>query len=158
MRIAKYGPIVQIGTYEDKEKPKFASLLKGQNIDSITLEDALKLFSFPRELGEYEGKKVVVGIGRFGPYVRHDGKFTSLKKTDNPIEINLERAIELIEEKREADRKKLLKQFTDDFKIIKDRWGRPVIYYKKKYFKLPKDADIEKLTEADCLKIIESQS
>ncbi len=158
VRIAKYGPIVQIGTYEDKEKPKFASLLKGQNIDTITLEEALKLFSLPREVGEYEGKKVVIGIGRFGPYVRHDGKFTSLKKTDNPLEITLERAIELIEEKREADRKKLLKQFADDFKIIKDRWGRPVIYYKKKYYKLPKDAVIEKLTEKDCLKIIEEQS
>ncbi len=156
-RIAKYGPIIQIGTYDDKEKPKFANLLKGQNINTITLEEALNLFSLPKTLGEYEGKKVVVGIGRFGPYVRHDGKFVSLKKTDNPIEIQLSRAIELIEEKKEADRKKLLKEFSDDLKIIKDRWGRPCIYHKKKYYKLPKDTEYNKLTEEDCLKIIENQ-
>lgn len=158
VRVGKYGPLVQIGTYEDKEKPRFASLLKGQNMDTITLEDALKLFSLPRELGQYEGKVVKVGVGRFGPYVLHNSKFVSLKKTDNPLEITLERAIELIEEKREADRKKLIKEFSDDFKIIKDRWGRPVIYYKKKYFKLSKDIDPTKLSEKDCMKIIKDQS
>ena len=158
VRIGKYGPLAQIGTYENKEKPRFASLLKSQNIDTITLEDALKLFTLPRELGEYEGKKVKVAVGRFGPYILHNSKFTSLKKTDNPLEITLERAIELIEEKREADRKKLIKEFSEDFKVIKDRWGRPVIYFKKKYYKLPKDTDATKLTEKDCMKIIEEQS
>jgi len=158
VRIGKYGPLAQIGTYENKEKPQFASLLKSQNIDTITLEDALKLFTLPRELGEYEGKKVKVAVGRFGPYILHNSKFTSLKKTDNPLEITLERAIELIEEKREADRKKLIKEFSEDFKVIKDRWGRPVIYFKKKYYKLPKDTDATKLTEKDCMKIIEEQS
>ncbi len=156
-RIAKYGPIIQIGSYDDKEKPKFANLLKGQDLNTITLEEALNLFSLPKTLGEYEDKKVVVGIGRFGPYVRHDGKFVSLKKTDNPIELELDRAIELIEEKKEADRKKLLKEFSADFKIVKDRWGRPCIYYKKKYYKLPKDTDYAKLTEEDCMKIIDNQ-
>ncbi len=155
-RIAKYGPLVQMGTYKDKEKPQFANLLKNQNIDTITIEDALELFKLPKDIGLYEDKKVVVSVGRFGPYVRHNNKFVSLKKTDNPLEINLERAIELIEEKREADRKKLLKEFSEDFKIIKDRWGRPCIYHKKKYYKLPKDTDIEKITEKDCLKIIEN--
>lgn len=155
-RIAKYGPIIQVGTYDDKEKPQFANLLKGQQVENVTLEDALKLLSLPKELGEYEGKKVKVGIGRFGPYVNHNSKFVSLKKTDNPLEIGLERAIELIEEKRESDRKKLLKEFNDDLKIIKDRWGRPCIYHKKKYYKLPKDAEYEKMTEEDCMKIVES--
>ncbi|MBN2891858.1 MAG: type I DNA topoisomerase [Bacteroidales bacterium] len=154
-RIAKFGPLVQMGTYEDKEKPQFANLLKRQNIDTVTLEDALKLFSLPKELGEFEDKKVSVAIGRFGPYVRHNNKFVSLKKTDHPLEVTLERAIELIEEKREADAKKLLKEFSDDLKIIKDRWGRPCIFYKKKYFKLPKDAEYEKMTEKDCMKIVE---
>ncbi len=153
-RIAKYGPIIQIGTYDDEEKPQFANLLKGQNIDTITLQEALNLFTLPKDLGEYEGKNVVVGIGRFGPYVRHNNKFVSLKKTDNPLEITLERAIELINEKAEADNKKLLKEFSKDLKIIKDRWGKPTIFYKKKYYKLAKDADIEKITEEDCMKII----
>ncbi len=154
-RIGKYGPIIQVGSYDDKEKPTFANLLKGQSIDKISLDEAIKLLELPKELGEYENKKVVVGVGRFGPYVRHDGKFVSLKKTDNPLTITLDRAIQLIEDKRESDRKKLLKLFNDDLKIIKDRWGRPCIYYKKKYYKLPKETDIEKMTEKDCLKIIE---
>ena len=153
-RIAKFGPIIQVGTYEDKEKPKFANLLKGQSIDKITLEDALKLLALPRDLGEYEDKKVVTAIGRFGPYIRHDSKFISLKKDDNPLEILLERAIILIEEKREKDRKNLLKDFNEDLKIIKDRWGRPCVFYKKKYYKLPKDADFNKMTEKDCMKLI----
>ncbi|MBN2663467.1 MAG: type I DNA topoisomerase [Bacteroidales bacterium] len=155
-RIAKFGPIIQVGTYEDKDKPQFANLLKGQLIEKITLEEALKLLALPKELGQYEEKIVKVGVGRFGPYVAHNSKFVSLKKTDHPLEITLDRAIELIEEKRESDRKKLLKEFNDDLKIIKDRWGRPCIYHKKKYFKLPKDTDYEKLTEQDCMKIIES--
>lgn len=153
-RIAKYGPIIQVGTYDDKEKPQFANILKGQKIEDIDLEAALKLLALPKDLGEYEDKKVVAAIGRFGPYVRHDGKFTSLKKDDNPLEITLERAIELIEAKREADRKKLIKFFSDDLKIIKDRWGRPCIFHKKKYYKLDKDADFSKMTEKDCMKII----
>jgi len=155
-RIAKYGPIIQVGTYDDKEKPKFANLLKGQKIENITLEDALKLLSLPKELGEYEDKVVKVGIGRFGPYVIHKSKFTSLKKTDDPLEITLDRAIELIEDKRESDRKKLLKEFNEDLKIIKDRWGRPCVFYKKKYYRLPKDADYAKMTEKDCMKIVEA--
>lgn len=153
-RIAKFGPIIQVGTYEDKDKPTFANLLKGQSIDTITLEGALKLLELPKEIGEYEGKKVVAAVGRFGPYVSHNGKFVSLKKNDNPLEIDLDRAIELIEEKRESDRKKLLKEFNDDLKIINDRWGRPCIFHKKKYYKLPKDIEIDKITEADCMKII----
>ncbi|MEA3452459.1 MAG: type I DNA topoisomerase [Bacteroidota bacterium] len=153
-RIAKFGPIIQVGTYEDKEKPKFANLIKGQKIETVTFEQALKLLELPKDLGEYEDKKVVTAIGRFGPYVRHDSKFVSLKKDDNPLEITLERAIELIEAKRESDRKKLLKFFNDDLKIIKDRWGRPCIFHKKKYYRLTKDAEIDKMTEEDCMKII----
>ncbi len=153
-RVAKYGPLIQVGTYDDKEKPQFANLLKGQSVEKITLEDALKLLDLPKDLGEFEGKNVKVAVGRFGPYVSHDGKFVSLKKNDNPLEVTLDRAIELIEEKRESDQKKLLKEFSDDLKIIKDRWGRPCIYYKKKYYKLPKDAEYKKLSEKDCMQII----
>ncbi len=159
VRVAKFGPIIQVGTYDDEEKPKFANLLKGQNIDTITLPDAIKLLGLPREVGEYEDKKIVANVGKFGPYVSHNGKFVSLKKTDNPLEITLNRAIELIEEKRESEEKKLLKEFSEnpDLKIIKDRWGRACIFHKKKYYKLPKDAVIDKLSEKDCMKIISEQ-
>jgi len=157
-RIGRFGPMIQIGENDDKEKPKFASLLKGQNIDEITLAEALKLLELPRDLGKFEDKKITVGVGKFGPFINHDSKFISLKKTDNPLTINTERAIELINEKRDADDKKMIKEFDADFKIIKDRWGKPNIYYKKGYYKLPKDTNIENLTKQDCLKIVEEQT
>ena len=102
-------------TGEGDDKPVFASLVKGQHIETITLEEALKLFELPRTLGEYEGKTVVVGVGRFGSYIRHDGKFTSLKKgVDDPLEISIERAIELIEEKREKDNNRIIRTFEEE--------------------------------------------
>ncbi len=159
VKIGRYGPMAQLGESsedEDVEKPKFASLQRGQHIETITLEEALKLFDLPRDLGLYEDKKVVVGIGRFGPYVRHDGKFVSLKKgIDDPLSIELERAIVLIEEKRKADREKFIKAFDEDpeLQILNGRWG-PYISFQKKNYKIPKDSDPKKLTYEDCQKLI----
>ena len=153
-RIGRFGPMVQLGETNDSPKPKYAGLLKGQNVDTITLSQALKLFELPRDLGEYEGKKITVAVGRFGPFISHNSKFISLKKTDNPVTITYERAIELILEKAETDKKKLIKEFSADFKIVRDRWNHPVIYYKKKYYKLASGVDAENLTQDDCMKII----
>jgi len=158
-KIGPYGPMVQLGTKEEEEKPKFASLQKGQHLETITLEEALKLFELPREVGEYEGKKVTVGIGRFGPYVKHDGKYASLKKgIDDPFKITLDRAIELIEEKKERERKKQVKTFTKDkdLQILKGRYG-PYISYKKSNYRIPKGKEAEKLTLKDCYEIIKEK-
>ncbi len=158
-KIGPYGAMVQIGSKDDEEKPKFASLQRGQRLETITLEEALELFKLPRDLGEYENKKVVVSIGRFGPYVRHDSKFISLKKEDNPYKIELDRAIELIEEKREKDRLNTIKIFEEEpeLQILNGRWG-PYIAYKKKNFRLPKGVDAEKLTLDNCMEIIKADS
>ncbi len=157
VRIGRYGPMAQIGEQtEEGEKPKYAALTKEQHIETITLSEALKLFDLPREVGEYEDKKVVIGIGRFGPYVRHDGKFTSLKKgIDDPYKITLERAIELIEEKREIDNNKFIKTFEEEpeIQILNGRWG-PYIKYNKKNYRIPKDVDAPSLTLEECKKII----
>ncbi len=156
VRVGRYGPMVQIGTADDDEKPKYASLLKGMDVNSINLEQALDLFRLPRTVGEFENKVVVIGVGRFGPYIRHDSKFVSLKKTDDPLTVTLERSIELIRDKREADKKKIIKDFAEDkdILIIKDRWGKPCIKYKTKYFRLAKNVNVEKLSLDDCKKII----
>ncbi len=153
-RIGRYGPMVQIGDKEEDEKPQFASLRKNQSIETITLEEALELFKFPKTIGSYEGEDVVVSVGRFGPYVKHKGKFVSLKKEDDINSITEERAIELIEEKREKDRNKYIKSFeNEDIQVLNGRWG-PYISHKKKNFKIPKDVDAKELTLEDCKKII----
>lgn len=153
-RIGRYGPMVQIGDKEEDEKPQFASLRKTQSIESITLDEALELFKFPKTIGSYEDEDVVVSVGRFGPYVKHKGKFVSLKKEDDLNSISEERAIELIEEKREKDRNKYIKSFEDeDIQVLNGRWG-PYISHKKKNFKIPKDVDAKELTLGDCKKII----
>lgn len=158
-RLARYGAIVQIGENDDKEKPRFAGLLSGMSLETVNLEQALDLFKLPREVGMFENKKVVAAVGRFGPYLSHDSKFTSLKKDDNPLTVKLERAIELIVEKREKDKKKLIKEFpgNKDIIIIKDRWGRPCIFTNKQYFNISDIKKPENLTLEDCLKIIENQ-
>ncbi len=157
-RYGKYGPFVQIGGQDDPN-PKYASLLKGQNIEKITLEEALKLFELPRNLGKYQDEDVIVAVGRFGPYIKYKNKFVSLKRKDNPLSITLERAIELINEKEDKDKKNLIKTFEEDdkLKIIKDRWGKPVIHYKRKFYKIPKDTEPASLTYDECLKIIKQQ-
>lgn len=159
VKIGRFGPLAQLGETsddEDAEKPKFASLQPGMHIETMTLEEALKLFKLPRQLGEYEGKVVTVAIGRFGPYVRHDNKFVSLEKTDDPYAVNFDRAVELIEAKREKDRKAVISVFDEEpeLRVLNGRWG-PYISYKKKNYKLPKGTEAEKLSLEDCIKIIE---
>ncbi len=159
VRIGRYGPMAQIGTPEEVEKPKFASLRKDQSIATITLEEIKDLFKLPRDMGTYEDKKVVVAIGRFGPYVRHDSKFVSIKEKDgdDPLTIELPRCIELIEEKRQADIEKFIKSFDEEeplIEILKGRWG-PYIKIEKKNVKIPKDIDPLTLTREDCLKLEE---
>ena len=156
-KIGRFGPIVQIGTAEDEEKPRFASLRKNQSIETITLEEALELFKLPRDLGEYEGKVMSVGVGRFGAYVKHDGKYVSLKKTDDPLDITPERAIELIEEKREQERNKFIKVFeAEGIEICNGRFG-PYIAYNGANYKIPKSAVPADLTVEECQKLIEEQ-
>lgn len=156
VKIGRFGPLVQIGTPEDTEKPLFASLLKGQSMSTIALEEALKLFDLPRTLGDFEGKTVVVGIGRFGPYIRHDGKYVSLPKEFTPQGVSLEDAIILIQQKREQESQRLIKKFDEDdeLELLNGRFG-PYIAYKKKNYKLPKGSEPASLTFADCMKIVE---
>ena len=143
VRIGRYGPLAQIGDPEDEEK-EFASLLKTQSLESITMEQALDLFKLPRKLGELEGKVISAAIGRFGPYVRHDGSFVSLKADDgdDPYTVTLERATELVLAKRAADAKALIKVFDEDetVRILEGRWG-PFIKAGKKNVRIPKDED-----------------
>ena len=160
-KIGRFGPFVQLGEVIEgsEEKPQFASLQKGQSIETISMEEAMKLFELPRDLGEFEDKKVIVGIGRFGPYVRHDGNFVSLKKgIDDPLIVTLDRAIELIEEKRENTIKSVLKTFDEEpeIRILEGRWG-PYISFKKGNYKIQKGTDVLTLTIADCKTIIESE-
>jgi DNA topoisomerase-1 len=156
-RLGRFGPLVQIGDNEDEEK-QFASLKKGQFIENISLEDALELFKLPRDVGMFEDKKIVAAIGRFGPYVRHDGSFVSLKKEQDPLSITEEEAIQLIKDKREADAKKHIKSFDEnpEIQILNGRWG-PYIKFGKNNFKIPKDKEAEELTYAETIEIIENQ-
>lgn len=140
---------------EKEDKPKFATLLKGQSIETITLEEALKLFDLPRTVGEFEGKVVVAAIGRFGPFIRHDAKFVSIPKGYDPLSITLDEAIALIEAKRKADSEKFIKSFEEDseLQILNGRFG-PYISYQKKNFKIPKDTEPASLSLEDCMKIV----
>ena len=160
VKIGRYGPVVQIGVAhaDDKEapKPQFASLMKGQSIDTITLEEALKLFDLPRTVGEYEGKVMVAAVGRFGPFIRHDGKFVSIPKDLNPLTITAEEAIALIDGKRLKDEQRFIKKFEEDpeMEILKGRFG-PYISYQKANYRIPKTiTDPASLTLEDCKKII----
>ena len=154
VKIGRFGPLAQIGETESEEKPTFAGLRKNQSIETITFEEALKLFEFPRILGNYEDKEVSVAIGRFGPYVKHDSKFISIKKDDDPESIKLERAIELIEVKRKVEREKIIKIFPEDEKVqlLNGRWGAYMVIDKQNY-KLPKGTDAASLTLEECYKI-----
>jgi DNA topoisomerase-1 len=159
VKIGRFGPMVQIGeAVEGEEKPRFAGLRTGQHLETITLDQALELFKMPRELGEFEGKTVVIGIGRFGPYVKHDNKFVSLKKEDDPYSINLEESIARIISKREEDNKKVILTFDEEpsLKVLNGRWG-PYISYNGENYKLPKGQVAESLTAKDCLTIVASQ-
>ncbi|MBP3549288.1 MAG: type I DNA topoisomerase [Rikenellaceae bacterium] len=157
-RIGRYGPMVQIEGAEG-EKARFASLKAGQLIASITLEEALELFSLPRDLGELDGDRLVVGLGKFGPYLRNNGKFTSLPKSEDPYTIGYERAVELVKahEKEVATANQPVKTFAEDAEMLIKN-GRYGVYiaYKGKNYRIPKGRKAEELTYADCLKIVES--
>ena len=158
-RIGRFGPMVQIGKVEDEEKPKFASLLKDQSIETITFEEAMELFKLPREVGEYEDKKITAAIGRFGPYVRWNNLFVSLKKDagDEPLSVTKERAIELIKEKQEQEKNKFIKVFDEDssMQVLNGRYG-PYIKAGKKNVKIPKDKVPEELTLEECRQLAEA--
>jgi DNA topoisomerase I len=158
-RLGKYGPIVQIGgESEDEEgKPKYASLRHGQFIENITLEEALELFKLPRQVGEYEEEEVVAAIGRFGPYLRHKGKFYSLGKEDDPLNVPIERSIEIIDAKRKQDAEKTIKNFEEDetMQVLNGRYG-PYIKAGKKNVKIPKDKTPEDLTYEECKELAEN--
>ena len=158
VKIGRFGPLVQIGIPEEHEKPLFASLQKGQSINSITLEEALKLFELPRTVGEYEDQEVVIGIGKFGPYIRHNNKFVSIGKDYTPQTITLDEAIELIEKKRQEEKQRLIKSFEEDseLELLNGRFGA-YISYKGKNYKLPKGAAPDKISYEDCMKIVNSE-
>ena len=159
VRIGRFGPLVQIGTAEDEEKPLFASLRKEQSMDSINLEEALALFKLPRELGSFEGKSLSVGSGRYGNYVRHGNQFVSLPKEFDPLEVSLDQAIQLVEDKREEDRKKIILSFEQDpeLLVLNGRYG-PYISKKGQNYKIPKKTDPATLSYQDCLDLIEKQA
>ncbi len=159
VKIGRFGPVVQLGSADDEEKPQFASLNKDQSINTLTLEEALKLFDLPRDLGEFEGEVVTVAVGRFGPYVKHAGKFVSIPKELKPETMTLEDAQKLIVDKRESEAKKVLRTFDKEpeLEVLNGRFG-VYIAYKKKNYKIPKGTDVDTLTLADCLKIVEDES
>jgi DNA topoisomerase-1 len=159
VRIARFGPVAQLGASSDDEhsteKPVYASLKKGQLIESISLEEALKLFDLPRNIGQYEETELVVAIGRFGPYVRFGKQFVSLGKNDDPYTVTKERAIELIKDKQLKDKEKTIKDF-GDIKVLNGRFG-PYIFFEGNNYKLPKDIDKDGLTKKQCEELIARQ-
>jgi DNA topoisomerase I len=158
VRIGRYGPVVQIGTADDEEKPLFASLRTNQSMETITKEDALELFKLPRKPGSFEDKEITVAVGRFGPYIRHDNKFISIPKTIDPLDITEEECISLIEAKRVADSKKLIKSFAENesVQVLNGRFG-PYIYKDGNNYRIPKTTDPQSLSLEDCLKLITDQ-
>jgi len=158
-RIGRFGPMIQIGDEKvDGEKPQFASLRKNQSINSISLEEALELFKLPRTLGEFEDLVVKANIGRFGPYIQHGKSFASLPEEDDPMTVELDRAIEIIIAKKEEDAKKIIKEFSEneEVRLLNGRWG-PFLKIGKKNFKLPKDVEPETLTLEQCIEISKNQ-
>jgi DNA topoisomerase-1 len=154
VRMGRFGPVAQIGITEEGKKPRFASLAKNQLLETITIEEALNLFRLPRSLGMHEGEEMIAGIGKFGPYIRYQGKFYSLKKgVDDPYSVDIERALELISEKNESEKKKVIRDF-GDMMLLNGRYG-PYLTKDKQNYRLPKGADAEKLTREECLTIIE---
>lgn len=159
-KLGRYGAYVQLGEVdeenEEAEKPKYASLRHGQLIETITLEEALELFKLPREVGEFEGEAMTAAVGRYGPYIRHQGKFVSLKPEQDPLTITEEEAIELIQQKREEDANKYIKTFDEDENVfvLNGRYG-PYIKFGKKNVKIPKDKKPEELTFEECKELAE---
>ena len=160
VKIGRFGPVVQIGLAEDTEKPLFAQLPNDKSMESLTLEDALELFKLPRTVGDFEGTPVVIGTGRFGPYVLHNKKYTSLPKGADPMTITLDEAVKLINEKRQQETQKHLKMFPNDMKLelLNGRYG-PYLAYDGKNYRLPKNlhSKVATLTYEECMAIIEKQ-
>ena len=158
VKIGRFGPVVQIGAADDEEKPRFAQMKKGQSMETITLEEALELFKLPRTLGEYEGKTVTVGIGRFGPYIQHNKVYVSLPKTLDPMKVTLEEAEQLILEKRAKEAERHIKKFDEEpeLEILNGRYG-PYIAYKGNNYKIPKDIVPQDLSLKSCLDLIKIQ-
>ncbi|MEZ4937220.1 MAG: type I DNA topoisomerase [Crocinitomicaceae bacterium] len=157
-RIGRFGPMIQIGSQEDEEKPQFASLRAGQSISTITLEEALELFSFPRILGEHDGKEIKVNIGKYGPYVQYDGKFASIPAEEDPGSVSLTRAVEIMEEKLKEDANKIIKVFSEDdtMQLLNGKYG-PYLKIGRKNFKLPKDVEPANLSYEECVEISKNQ-
>ena len=160
VKIGRFGPLVQIGTGDGDQKPRFASLLKGQSMSEITLDEALRLFDFPRVIGEYEGKDLTVGIGRFGPYVRHDGKYVSIPKTMEPAAVTADEAIELIRSKRDAEAKKVVKTFAEDaeVQILNGRYGVYIAAHGANYKLSRGIADPAALSFEEVMQIVDKQA
>ena len=160
VKIGRFGPVIQIGTAEDKEKPRFAQLPAGKSMETITLDEALDLFSLPRTVGSYENSDVVIGTGRFGPYVLHDKKYVSLPKEADPMTISIEECIQLIEDKRKQETQRHLKSFEEDPKleVLNGRYG-PYLAYDGKNYRLPKamHAKAAELTLEECMHVIEEE-
>ena len=160
VKIGRFGPVVQIGTVDDKEKPRFAQMRKDQSLETITLEEAIDLFKLPREIGIYENKTVTIGTGRFGPYVLHDKKYVSLPKGSDPMAVTLEEAIALINDKRQAEVERHLRQFEEEpeLEVLKGRFG-PYIAYKGTNYKLPKTLAerAAELTLEECMAVVKDQ-
>jgi DNA topoisomerase-1 len=155
VRMGRYGPVAQIGESGNDEKPRYASLSKNQLLETITMEEVLDLFRLPRSLGEYNEGEMVIGIGKFGPYIRHKSKFYSLKKgVDDPYTITFERAVEIIIEKETSDKMKVIKDF-GEIRLLNGRYG-PYLVKDKLNYRLPKGTDAQKLTKEDCIQIIEN--
>ena len=159
VKIGRYGPVVQIGTADDDEKPRFAQMPADKSMETITLEEALELFKLPRTIGEYEGKTVIIGAGRFGPYVLHNKKYVSLPKDEDPMTVTLDTAISLIEEKRKAEEQRHLKKFDEDPKleVLNGRYG-PYIAYDGANYRIPRDLHEKaaELTYEQCMDIIKN--
>ena len=158
VKIGRFGPIVQIGSASDEEKPRFAQMKPGQTLETITLEEALDLFSLPRNLGEYLGESVTIGAGRFGPYIKHGAAYVTLPKSHDPLTVSLEEAAELIEAKRKAEAERIIKTFAEnaDLQVLNGRFG-PYIAYKGSNYKLPKNVTPAELSLEECLDIVNKQ-
>ncbi|MBQ1722471.1 MAG: type I DNA topoisomerase [Muribaculaceae bacterium] len=159
VKIGRFGPLVQLGSTDEAEKPRFASLLKDQSVASITLDEALKLFELPRTLGAFEGVDVVVAVGRFGPYVKHGSKFVSIPASISPQELTLEQAQELIVEKRQSEAQKLIKSFDEDpaMQVLNGRYGAYISYNKQNY-KIPAKYVAQELTLEQCREIVADEA
>ena len=159
VKIGRYGPLVQMGMADGESKPRFAPLQRGQSIETLTLDEAIKLFDLPRSLGLFEDSEVTIGVGHYGPYVKHNGKYVSIPKEISPTAISLQEATDLILAQRETEAKKVLKTFDEEpeLKVMNGRYG-PYIVYKKQNVKIPKGKDAEALTLEECREIVADEA